>query len=411
VDALTRSSFISALRDAMNHLYDAEHLRRNPLVGVFSIENRLDTSSLLRGILTNSIEELKPPGSEMATEHAWRIYDSLYYCYVQRQGQQAVADQLGLSARQLRREQRAALELLADALCQRYNLQDRVCDDQSAITPSGLGGSADGDGYTDLDWLRTAQQEKPVDFSEALHTVLELLQPLADSYASLIIADIPDGLPRLAIHPLVLEQILLSLLGALIPRAVDSSVTVRVSRSGQSLDLRVEVGSGSENNLDTDDANAALEIVEQLADLSNCSLSVVEDEGSFVASLVLPLAEQITVLAIDDNPDILQLLERFLHGTRYHLVGIREPELALEMAGQVFPHVIILDVMMPGIDGWKLLGRLRQHPTTELVPVIICTILPQEKLALSLGAAGFIRKPVGRRELLEALDQQILLTG
>jgi CheY-like chemotaxis protein len=61
--------------------------------------------------------------------------------------------------------------------------------------------------------------------------------------------------------------------------------------------------------------------------------------------------------------------------------------------------------MLPGLDDWEMLGRLREHPQTHGVPVIICTILPQEQLALALGAAAFLRKPVRREQLLAKLDQ------
>jgi CheY-like chemotaxis protein len=68
-----------------------------------------------------------------------------------------------------------------------------------------------------------------------------------------------------------------------------------------------------------------------------------------------------------------------------------------------------MDVMLPGIDGWELLGRLREHPHMRAVPIIVCTILPQERMALALGAAAFIRKPASRETLLTALDQQVAL--
>jgi len=61
--------------------------------------------------------------------------------------------------------------------------------------------------------------------------------------------------------------------------------------------------------------------------------------------------------------------------------------------------------MLPGTDGWELLGRLREHPSLEGVPVIVSTILPQDKLARTLGAAGFIRKPLSRETLLSTLDR------
>jgi CheY-like chemotaxis protein len=66
-----------------------------------------------------------------------------------------------------------------------------------------------------------------------------------------------------------------------------------------------------------------------------------------------------------------------------------------------------MDVMLPGMDDWDLLGRLRAHPRMHATPIIACTILPQEKLALALGAAGFLRKPISRETFLAALDRQM----
>ena len=64
---------------------------------------------------------------------------------------------------------------------------------------------------------------------------------------------------------------------------------------------------------------------------------------------------------------------------------------------------------MPQVDGWEVLGRLRQHPLNSHIPTIVCTILAQEELALSLGASAFVRKPVTRQAFLAALDRQIAL--
>ncbi|MDI7275566.1 MAG: response regulator, partial [Anaerolineae bacterium] len=123
------------------------------------------------------------------------------------------------------------------------------------------------------------------------------------------------------------------------------------------------------------------------------------------AILNLPAAEQAGVLVIDDNADTLQLFQRYLAGSGYPFVGARDPEQAMALAEHLGPSVIVLDVMLPGVDGWELLGRLREHPKTRGIPVVVCTILPQEQLALALGAAAVLRKPVTRTALLEVLDR------
>jgi CheY-like chemotaxis protein len=124
-------------------------------------------------------------------------------------------------------------------------------------------------------------------------------------------------------------------------------------------------------------------------------------------TLFLTAAARLAVLVIDDNADTLRLFERYLSGTRYRFFGVRDPEQALALAAQINPRLVLLDVMLPDVDGWELLGRLREHPQTGHIPVIVCTILPQEPLALALGAAAFLRKPISREALLAVLDQQI----
>ena len=126
----------------------------------------------------------------------------------------------------------------------------------------------------------------------------------------------------------------------------------------------------------------------------------------FTVTLSVPIAQRIGVLVIDDNADAHQLIQRYLEGSPNTFFGVRDPHQALAKAAAHSPRVIVLDVMLPGMDGWELLGRLREHPATRHIPVIVCTILPHERLALTLGAAAFLRKPLTRAALLAALDAQ-----
>jgi CheY-like chemotaxis protein len=73
------------------------------------------------------------------------------------------------------------------------------------------------------------------------------------------------------------------------------------------------------------------------------------------------------------------------------------------MIPQLQPEVIILDVMMPGIDGWELLQRLKTLRETQLIPVIICSVINDPELAFALGASQYVPKPVTREALLRAL--------
>ena len=121
--------------------------------------------------------------------------------------------------------------------------------------------------------------------------------------------------------------------------------------------------------------------------------------------LSLPYVNQFPVLAIDDNPDVLMILQRYTQDSRYQMITTANPAQVFVLAKQYRPKAIILDVMIPEIDGWKTLGRLSENPATRDIPVIICTVLPQEELAHSLGAVAFLKKPFNRYELRSLLDQ------
>ena len=66
---------------------------------------------------------------------------------------------------------------------------------------------------------------------------------------------------------------------------------------------------------------------------------------------------------------------------------------------------MILDILLPGLDGWELLARLKGDPMTAAIPVVITSMLDERGAGFALGAAGYLVKPVGRDELLEALGR------
>ena len=118
----TAESLTNDLRDALDHLYDPGRLRSNPLAVLLNVAGKPDTPFALRQVLTDVVGALKP-GPEVPTKApTWRAYEILYSRYVQQFSQKEVAEQLGLSVRQLRREQEAALGLLAERLYADYAL-------------------------------------------------------------------------------------------------------------------------------------------------------------------------------------------------------------------------------------------------------------------------------------------------
>jgi CheY-like chemotaxis protein len=119
--------------------------------------------------------------------------------------------------------------------------------------------------------------------------------------------------------------------------------------------------------------------------------------------LAFPVAPGATVLVVDDNPDLARLFQRYLVGTKYQVVSATTGQRALELASELHPIAITLDLMMPSQDGWELLQNLLRGPQTRGMPVIVCSVLPSRALALALGASQFLAKPVTRESLLAVL--------
>lgn len=403
---LTSEEFLEHLRGALNHLYDPDRLRRSPLAPLFGVADRFDTPYTLQRILTEAIEELEPGADVSHHSPARQTYELLFYRYVQQFSQREIADQLGMSVRHLRRKQHAALEALAYHLWEQFRLGDRVREgaDVQVAAESATGPSVS----EELAWLKDAPLGSSAELDHVLPAVLDLARPLAAQHGSCLEVKVPDDLPAVAVHPVALRQALLSLLSVAIRRSRGRQVDISVRPLGWEVQVQVQGANLTRgpDDLSDDDANS-LSMARRLTDLCQASLTLSTEGGSLSTTLILPALEQLPVLVIDDNADTLQLMQRYASGTHYRLIGAQDPQQALDLAKEFSPQVIVLDVMMPDVDGWEVLGRLRQHPVTHRTPIIVCTILAQEELALALGASGFIHKPVSRQDFLAALEGQI----
>ncbi|WP_237478975.1 response regulator [Lichenibacterium dinghuense] len=100
------------------------------------------------------------------------------------------------------------------------------------------------------------------------------------------------------------------------------------------------------------------------------------------------------VLVIDDDADQRALTTRFLHREGFRVQVASDGRRGLEIARRLRPRAILLDVMMPGIDGWSVLTELKADPDLSSTPVVMVTSVDQRSLAASLGAAEYMIKPV-----------------
>jgi hypothetical protein len=110
-----------------------------------------------------------------------------------------------------------------------------------------------------------------------------------------------------------------------------------------------------------------------------------------------------TVLVIDDEPAVRDLMQRFLSREGFRVVTAAGGEEGLRLARELRPDAITLDVMMPGLDGWAVLTALKADPSVADIPVIMLTIVDDKNLGYALGASDYLTKPIERERLVTVL--------
>jgi PAS domain S-box-containing protein len=117
------------------------------------------------------------------------------------------------------------------------------------------------------------------------------------------------------------------------------------------------------------------------------------------------------VLVVDDDMAVRDLLQRFLSKEGFQVLTASSGEEGLQLAKQLRPSAITLDVLMPGMDGWSVLTSLKADPETSDIPVIMLTILDNKNLGHSLGATDYLTKPLDRTRLTALLRKFQPLPG
>ena len=121
--------------------------------------------------------------------------------------------------------------------------------------------------------------------------------------------------------------------------------------------------------------------------------------------LLLPVSDGITILCIDDDPDVIDILKKYIVPEGYSVVGAHTGERGIEIAKKIHPSLITLDIMMPEMDGWQVLRELKKNKETKNIPVVIHSMIDNTPLAVSLGAIDVILKPTDSKKLLALIEK------
>ncbi|MEW6298512.1 MAG: response regulator, partial [Thermodesulfobacteriota bacterium] len=125
-------------------------------------------------------------------------------------------------------------------------------------------------------------------------------------------------------------------------------------------------------------------------------------------------SSQPLILCVDDEKVTLRVIERLLISNGYKVMTAESGERALEVLQHSRPALILLDVMMPGMDGYEVCARLREQQDLSFIPILFVTALEEEKdkaRAFALGAADYLVKPIQKEVLLEKVGQHVQTTA
>jgi CheY-like chemotaxis protein len=123
------------------------------------------------------------------------------------------------------------------------------------------------------------------------------------------------------------------------------------------------------------------------------------------------MATKPTILCIEDEAEMIDLIRLILARHGYEVIGALGGQLGLEKVAELRPDLVLLDLMMPEVDGWAVLQRMRADSELRAIPVVIVTAKANEiDRVFGLEVArveGYITKPFGPRDLVQAVHQAV----
>jgi CheY-like chemotaxis protein len=394
--------FVEQVKQILEHLYDFPFLQVHPMAATSSkgIGSNETAGRQLRSKVIAAIEALNP-GHEISfrAPHA-RLYNLLHLHYVEGMTIGEIAVELGLSTRQAYRDLKRGEKSVAMLLWSQQGEQEPVIEkpspQQSALHVSSM----------QAEMAHLSSNFRSIDVSLLLQRAQKSVTQLAAERAIQIQLDTPGQPVVVSADASMALQVLISIFSRAIQQAAPGDLSLSLIAKSQESALVLEY------RLD--------ENIDQLPILENVTTRLLQrlgwrarqeaQVGKRCRITIQMGSASPTVLVIDDNEGLVELLDRYLTGHNCRVLSTSNGPTGLQLAQEVQPDAIILDVMLPEMDGWEVLQILRNQHATRDIPIIICSVFNDPKLAYSLGASLFLPKPVRRDEILNGLRQLSILS-
>jgi CheY-like chemotaxis protein len=245
-----------------------------------------------------------------------------------------------------------------------------------------------------------------LDLNEVIQGVINLIaRRLEIENVQLELALSPSPL-QVFTDRILLRQILLSLLNYVLHLRGQSGLTLR-TEVGRTMSMSILFDADEQwvsiQNDEQDSLGFARRLSQRLPAIVDEMYPPQDKSGPAEIRLVFTSSQPRTVLIVDDQAAAQKMFQRYLSRTNLEVIGITDPSQGLAMAQKIQPALLILDVMMPHIDGWEVLQTLQLDPETKHIPILVCSAWGEPELARSLGAVAFLKKPVIQKDLLNVL--------
>lgn len=394
------TEFTEQVKQALEHLYDFSTLQRLPLAQelapVKSRTNETPGHHLRRELIT-AIESISPDARSSVQSPDARLYNLLQLRYIEGITVQEAANRMGLSARQAHRSLRKGEESVTAVLWMRAQELQK---ERPSLPPSTETGTARELSSVSSEVSLLDTQLEAVDIRTVLQDALKATSPLAQKRGMVFDVELPDAPVIVSVETAVSQQIFASLFSRVIGIAQKESLALRLNqRQEQAVVTFSYLPEHETNPVIVDD------VIEQFVKRLGWMIreeKVVNGRSAIVLNLT---GQGALILVVDDNEGLVELLDRYLTGHDCRVLTATNGPEGLQLAQELIPDAIILDVMMPGASGWEILQTLRSQPQTATVPVIVCSVFNDPDLAYSLGATRFHAKPIRRDTILDTLHE------
>jgi len=399
---MNSARLLAQVKDALDKLYDPVRLHDHPLADTLHLTSASTQprGESLRQLLWDTVEALRPAEGLPPGRMEWSVYNVLRLRYLHAMQPSEVQNELGLSPATYYRRQREGLDALVGLLSE-FIPTEAEEDEQDIASMLSLSGQAREEA------IRVARESERQTLSlpKLLVEMGQAIDRLSQSRGVRVLIRTTPSLPPVYTNPAMLRLIILNLLTEAIELA-----------GAQSLSLCVTADAGNTSwCLSPLQEQAIRGNVESIAGLGVCQgllqfyggrLGFGRDSLNRPAMLwTLPIARPKRVLVVEDSSQTIELYRRYLAHRNCTVYGASNRDEINMRLNEMLPDAILLDVLMPGIDGWTILQTLRLTKETANVPIVVCSVLSQPHVAFALGASDVLAKPFSQRDLLRVLDR------